>query len=123
MFLLQFGPPKLKLESHNVSHLSFRSWCSACVRGRGLSQGHRKADTKTEEAEQVPTVSVDFGFFGLPEDRAHDTLPVLIVGDCKSRGIWSHPVPSKGVTHLYPARALVADPDFMGVQESHPQVR
>ena len=35
---------------------------------------------------------------GQPEDRAHDTLPVLIVRDRKSKGIWSHPVPSKCVT-------------------------
>ena len=116
-------PFKAEVESHNVSDLPFRSWCSACVRGRGLSLGHRKVDTKTKEAEQVPTVSVDHGFFGQPEDRAHDTLPLLIVRDRKSKGIWGHPVPSKGVTHPYPARALMADLDFMGVQESHPQVR
>ena len=67
-------PSKAEVESHNVSHLSFRSWCSACVRGRGLSLGHRKDNTKMKEAEQIPTVSVDYGFFGQPEDRAHDTL-------------------------------------------------
>ena len=62
----------------------------------------------------MPTVSVDYGFFGQPEDRAHDTLPVLIVRDRKSKGIWSHPVPSKGVVHPYLARAPMADLDFMG---------
>ena len=69
---------------------------------------------KTKEAEQIPTVSVDCGFFRQPEDRTHDmTLPVLIVRDRKSKCIWSHPVPSKGATHPYPARALMADLDFM----------
>ena len=63
---------KAEVEAHNGSHLPFRSWCSACVRGE-LSLGHRKVDTKTEEAEQIPTVSVDYGFFGQPEDRARDT--------------------------------------------------
>ena len=57
---------------------------------------------------------MDYGFFGQPEDRSHDTLPVLIVRDRKRKGIWSHPVPSKGVVHPYPARALMADLDFMG---------
>ena len=61
-------PSKAEVESHNVSHLPFRSWCSACVRGGGLSFVHRKVDTKTKEAEQIPTVSVDYGFFGHPED-------------------------------------------------------
>ena len=76
---------KAEAEAHNVSHLPFRSWRSACVRGRGISLGHRKGDTKTKEAEQTPTVSVDYGFFGHPEDRAHDTLPVLNVRDRKSK--------------------------------------
>ena len=60
------SPSKAVVESHNVSHLPFRSWCSACVRGRGPSLVHRKVDTKTQEAEQIPTV-------WQPEDRAHDT--------------------------------------------------
>ena len=54
-------PSKAEVESHNVSHLSFRSWCSSCVRDRGLSLGHPKVDMKTKEAEQIPTVSVDYG--------------------------------------------------------------
>ena len=37
-----------------------------------------KVDTETKEAEQIPTISVDCGFFGPPEDTAHNTLPVLI---------------------------------------------
>ena len=106
-------PSEAEVEAYNVSHLPFRSSCSACVRGRGLSLGHRRIDAKTKEAEKIPTISVDYGFFRQPEDRAHDTLPVLIVRDRKSKGIWSHPVPSKGVVHPYPARALMADLDFM----------
>ena len=113
MFLVLVLPSEAEVEAHNVSHLPFRSWCSACVRGRGLSLGHRRVDAKTKGAEQIPTISVDYGFFGQPEDRAHDTLPVIIVRDRISKGIWSHPVPSKGVVHWYPARALMADLDFM----------
>ena len=104
-------PPEAEVEAHSVSHLPFRSWYSACVRGRGLSPGHRRVDAKTKDAEQIP---VDHAFFGQPEDRAHDTLPVLIVRDRKSNRIWSHPVPSKGVVRPYPARALMADLDFTG---------
>ena len=85
---------------------------------RGLSLGHHKVDAETKEAEQIPTVPVDYGFCGQPEDRAHDTLPVLIVRDRKSNGIWSHQVPSKGEVHPYPARALMADLDFMGFKRA-----
>ena len=109
-------PFKEEVEAHNVLRLPFRSWGSACVRGRGWSLGHHKVDVKTE-AEQIP-VSVDCGFFGQPEDRAHGTLPVLIVRDLKSSGIWSHPLPSKGVVHPYPARVLMADLDFVGCKRT-----
>ena len=59
MFLLLFLLSKAEVEAHNVSHMPPRSRCSACVRGRGLSLGHQKVDTKIKEAKQVPTVSVD----------------------------------------------------------------
>ena len=80
-------PSKAEVEARNVSHPPSRNWRSACVRGRGLSLGHRRVDTKTKEEEKIPTVSVDSGFFVQPEDRAHNTLPVLIVRDRKSQGI------------------------------------
>ena len=99
---------------HNVSHLPSRSWCSVCFFGRGLSLGSCRIDTKMKEADQITTVSVDTGFFGQPQDRAHNTLPVLIVRDRKRKGTWSHPVPSKGVTHSYPAKDPMTDLDVMG---------
>ena len=102
-------PSKAGVVAYNVSHLPFRSWCSVCFCGRGLLLGHCRVDAKTKEAEQGPTISVDYGFFG----QLEGTLPVLIVRDRESKSIWSHPVPSKGVVHPYPARALMADLDFM----------
>ena len=84
-------PSKEEVEAHNVSHLPCRSWCSACVRSGGLSLRHHKVDAKTKEAEQMPTVSVDYGFFGQPEDRAHDTLQVLVMRDRKRKGICESP--------------------------------
>ena len=43
-----------------------------------------------------------------------NTLPVLIVRDRKSKSIGSHLVPSKGVTHPHPAKALMTYPDSTG---------
>ena len=39
-------PSEAEVESHNVSHLPFRSCCSACVRGRGLPLGIEKLTRK-----------------------------------------------------------------------------
>ena len=51
--------------------------------------------------KQIPKFFVNYGFCGHPEERAHDTHPVLIVRDRRSKCIGSHPVPSKGVVHPY----------------------
>ena len=62
-------PSKAELEAHNVSHLPFRSWCSACVRGWGHSLSHRKDDTKNEGCRtNTCCLSVDYRFFGQLED-------------------------------------------------------
>ena len=44
----QILPSKAEVVAHDVPHVPFRSWCSACVRGRRLSLGHRKVDPKTK---------------------------------------------------------------------------
>ena len=67
-------PTAAEIEAHNMTHLPFISWCSACVRGCGLSMGHCKVDRSHKEDEQIPTVSIDYGFSGQPQDPAHQTL-------------------------------------------------
>jgi hypothetical protein len=55
-------PTKKMIEDHEVSHLPFRNWCAACVRGRGKSMRHRSLDKQ----ETVSTFSIDYGFLGSP---------------------------------------------------------
>ena len=55
-------PAKLTPEmiaAHEVTHLPFRSWCSHCVRGRGKSFQHRKAQHDQDD-EAHPVVSLDY---------------------------------------------------------------
>ena len=107
-------PTKAEVDAHNLTHLPFRSWCSACVRGRGRSIAHRRIGTDVKEDEQISTISIDYGFFGTSEGQVPNTLPVLIVRDRRSKSTWSHPVPSKGVEHPWPAKALMNDLDMTG---------
>ena len=109
-------PPKSR--STERFSLAVQKVCSACVRGRGLSLGHRKVDAKTKEAEQMPDVSVDYEFFGQPEDRAHDTLPVLIVRDRKSTRHRDSPSAVEGGGTPVSCIPLMADLDFMGLKRS-----
>ena len=87
-------PSKAEVESHNVSHLPFRNWCSAVSVAEVFHLVIAKSTRKRRRQNRY-RLSLDYGFFG----RAHDTLPVLIVRDRKSKGIWNHPVPSKSLTH------------------------
>ena len=111
------APTAKMVEEHNVSHLPFRSWCSACVRGRAKALPHGRVPDK--EDEQIPTMSVDYGFFGAPGELPGGSvggaeLPVLIVTDRRSKSIWSHPVPSKGIAHPWAATALLQDLEKTG---------
>ena len=99
-------PTQDNIEAHNVARLTFRSWCPACVRGRGLSVGHQKQTEKHEE--QVPTMSMDYFFLG-DEAAPANNLPVLMVKDRKSGAVFSHPVPSKGVEHQHGSTQLLKD--------------
>ena len=82
-------PTQRMIEDHNVSHIPFRAWCPACVRGRAKSVGHRLQD-KSEDL--VPVVSVDYGFLGREGDIPIDgvgsnNLPILVAHDRRSRSI------------------------------------
>ena len=109
-------PSEAEVEAHNVSHLPFRSWCSACVRGRGPSLGLRRVVAK-KKGGRTDTDCL-CGILGSLGNRKTEHMThsqyLLTVRDRMSRGIWSHPVPSSRVTHPYLARALMADLDFMG---------
>ena len=101
-----------------VSHIPYRAWCSHCVFGRGKSFAHHRVN-RQEDPEEVPVVSIDYGFFGAPGELPADAVggaqtPVLVVRDRKSKALFSHLVPSKGVEHFYPEHALVRDIKFLG---------
>ena len=81
------------------------------MRGRGKAEPHRKAVGKEEQ--QIPTISIDYGFFG-DEGVGGSEMPVLIVFDRWSKCIWSHPVPSKGVGHPWSSTALLRDLEKTG---------
>ena len=48
-----------------TGHASFRSWCAACVQGRGRAERHQGQGRKElEDGSKVPVVSWDYCFFG-----------------------------------------------------------
>ena len=46
-------------EQHVLTHLPYQHWCSACVKGRGRNDHHRRPHT---DAEGLPVIAFDYGF-------------------------------------------------------------
>eukprot|EP00959_Pyramimonas_sp_CCMP1952_P475109 9504012-Pyramimonas_sp.AAC.2 len=117
-------PTKKMIEDHEVSHLPFRSWCTACVRGRAKSCPRYRRD---KSGEVYSTFSADYGFFGVPgeapfEAVAGKDLPVIVAYDRKAKCPFAHPVPHKGLEkdgkmNLCPVRVLANDLNKLGYKK------
>ncbi len=106
--------PKLptadEVAQHNIDHYPYRNWCRHCVEGRGRGERHA---SKTVESD-IPIVGMDYFFMTKSvtesknelKEKGEDAdamveegraLKCLIVRDQKSKALFGHPVPQKGV--------------------------
>ena len=71
-----------KQEHEDSGHAVYRSWCAACVEGRGVEGQHRAEPLEEEEEGErtTPIVAFDYGF--LTQENA-DTFPILICRDSR----------------------------------------
>ena len=79
---------------------------------------HRKVSHEADDPSR-PVVSRDYGFFGAPGEIPADSvggskMPVLVVRDRFTKGIFTHLVPCKGTEHFYPEAASLRDVKFLG---------
>ncbi len=74
------NPTKREIEEHEITHLPYRSWCWACVRGRGKAAPHRRG----REPGGLPEVHVDFTFLGKKDEPGENT-PCLVVKEANSK--------------------------------------
>ena len=76
------NPASREKQDHEDSgHVVCRSWCAACVEGRGVGGHHRIELLEEEERERAtPIVAFDYGF--LTQENA-DTFPILICRDSR----------------------------------------
>ena len=74
-----------KQEPEDSGHAVYRSWCAACVEGRGVGGQHRIELLEAEERERT-TLNVAFDYSFLTQANA-DTFPILI---CRDRVVWSN---------------------------------
>jgi hypothetical protein len=88
---------------HGVTHYPYRSWCPHCVEGRGRELGH---ECPKAVPGAVPIVSFDYAFIGDQreisdqegfEAAGEGAIKILVVRKSKSKCLFAHVVPSKGV--------------------------
>ena len=98
-------PTSKEIEDHVLTgHATFRSWCAACVQGRGRSERHQgDGRQEMEDGSKIPVVWWDFCFTGArsrvseaeAEQRGDST--VLVMHDGITKSLFAHLIPANGV--------------------------
>ncbi|CAE7420072.1 RE2, partial [Symbiodinium sp. CCMP2592] len=105
-------PTPEMIAAHEVSHVPYRSWCRACVAGRGRAYQHKASGQEST----VPVISMDYLYFNERSDGAG--LPTIVLRDRHSKAIFSHLLPCKGTTgSTHPERAILKDLEFLGYKK------
>ena len=113
-------PTEAEVEEHRVDHLPYRSWCRECLEGFGREDAHLTSD----HAHEIPIVSLDYMFMssrGVFERHewqpaeGEKSLKVLVARDSRSRSVFAHAVPCKGVDEKrFSVDEVVKDIEWLG---------
>ena len=118
---IPFQPTLSQFLDHCITHYPYQSWCPYCVEGRGREFGHR---TVVKESSATPTISFDYAFLSDGEEietqeafeaAGEGAVKLLIVRDDKSKAIFGHVVPRKGMDEKnFAVDSLVEDVKWLG---------
>ena len=107
------APTQAEIEAHNITHLPYRAWCPACVAGKSRDRLHRKAES--DENKGVPQDVFDYCFLGGAGDE--ETVAIQVAKDRKTRMIFAHMIPRKGLVSLHGAEKMIKDIAKLGYRE------
>ncbi len=129
-------PSASEVEEHRVTHAQYRSWCRECVEGKALGEQRGRApDDGT--VKLVPTVGIDYFYITssgilkredlkipvddeghkklLEERKRGRTVKCLIVRCSRTKAIFAHQVPVKGIDEdRHVVKLVCADIAWMG---------
>ena len=118
-----YQPTRSEYMDHCVTHYPFRAWCKHCLEGRGREFGHGSHRGDKDE-RSTPVVSFDYAFISdvgeitteTEFDAAGDgAAKVLVVRDGKSKTVFAHVVPMKGIDEKgFAVSSLVEDVKWLG---------
>ena len=99
--LVKAADPKLptpeEVDTHNLIHLPYRSWCPHCVRGKGKNMDQRRAGRD----KLIPEIHVDSCFMGSKMDVA--TKCIVVAKDYSNKSVMGGVVPVKGGFKRFPS--------------------
>ena len=99
-------PTEEERRAHEVCHVPYRSWCPACVAGRGRSDRHAVAAESEEHTK--PVVSIDYCYLCSDKKDEAKATPILAIRHSHDSWLDALALPSKGTQHSYNAKALAA---------------
>ena len=100
-----YQPTRSEYMDHCVTHYPFRAWCRHCLEGRGREFGHSHQEGSKDE-RSTPIISFDYCFVSDVgeittsaefEAAGEGAAKILVLRDCKSKVVFAHVVPMKGV--------------------------
>ena len=94
-------PSAQEVETHELTHLPYRSWCGVCVQGKGKEMSHLSGKRERGLLE----LHFDCMFVG-PNDAPGETRTCLVVREAETRMVMSIMVPAKGREQFAVDRAV-----------------
>ena len=100
-----YQPTHSEYLDHCVTHYPFRAWCKHCLEGRGRELGH-EAHRGDKDVRASPVIAFDYCFLSDKgeivsqegfEAAGDGAAKVLVIRDSRSKSVFAHVVPSKGV--------------------------
>ena len=106
-------PTPAERAAHETLHLPYRSWCRACVAGRGRSDQHNLIDQSTST---IATEASDYAYLAEEghEDRA---TPILVSRNDKTKWLSAETLPCKGTSHPHNVTVLAKIYESCGFQK------
>ena len=108
------SPTRAERESHEATHLPYRSWCSICVQGRADNPHRRRAPPSADDERRLPEVHIDYAF--LRRADSDDLAKLVILKALPSRAMRAWVVPSKGVVDGSTAERVYKGIREMGIR-------
>ena len=85
------GPTESEKREHEVTHMPFRSWCSACVQARAADWAH---NVQVDKEHRYPESHLDYCF--LREAPGMRSAVILVGKEPQTEMMLSHMVSYKG---------------------------